>query len=65
MAGIGAAAERGVGAERLQDRQVEPKGVGQADGGLGIRHADMDVEAARRGTQQAAEVLADDLVTGF
>ncbi len=65
VAGVDPLLKRRVGAECLQHRQVEAKGVGEPDRRLGVGRADVDVEAAGRRPQQAAEVLPHDLVAGL
>ena len=62
MPGVGAVPERRVGRQRGEGRQPQPHRVGDPDRGLGIGHADVDVEAGRRRREQAREILLDHVV---
>ena len=59
-AGVDAVPVGRVGGERLQHRQVLAHAVEGADRGLGVGHADVDVQrAGRRAPQQPAHLAAD------
>ena len=60
--GVAPVAEGGVGGQRLQERQVAPEAVEGADGGVGVRHAHVDVGAADGVGARVAQEVADALV---
>ena len=60
--GVAAVAERRVGGQRLQQRQVAAQPVEGADRRLGIGHPHVDVQAADRRRHRVAEQVADALV---
>ena len=56
--------ERGVGGERLEQRQVRPQSVVRADRSLGIGHTDVHVQRGRRRARhQSAHLAPDQAVT--
>ena len=56
---VAVVAERRVGRERLQERQVAAQPVERADRGLGVRHADVDVHPGDGRGRGVAEQIAD------
>ena len=55
--------ERGVGRQRLQQRQVRPQAIAGKDGRFGVGHADVHLErAGRRARLQAAHFRGDHAV---
>ena len=62
QAGVAAVAKRRVGGQGLQQREVPAQPVEGADRRLGVRHPDVDVQAADRRGDGVAEQVADALV---
>ena len=65
QAGVAAVAVGRVGADRLEQRQVAAQAVEHADRGVGVGHADVDVQRADRRRAGVAEQLVDALVAAL
>ena len=65
QAGVAAVAVGRVGAQRLEQRQVAAQAVEDADRGVGVGHADVDVQRADRRRAGVAEQLVDALVAAL